>query len=63
MEWIHDSEGGMELEGRNEIRWEWQGGEGVDGMRWEGRDGRDVGDGQEGRDGIEREGWDEMGEN
>ena len=23
MEWIHDSEGGMEWEGRDEIRWEW----------------------------------------
>ena len=38
MEWIYDSKGGMEWEGRDEIRWEWQGGEGRDGMRWEGRD-------------------------
>ena len=38
-------------------------GEGMDGMRWEGKDGRDVKGGKEGRDkdGIGREGWDEMG--
>ena len=23
MEWIHDSKGGMEWEGRDEKRWEW----------------------------------------